>query len=128
MWRSVGGVISVKPLVDCILFGSIAFVAMLAGVLYPPTTGRLVVVMSHSSEPTSVYSVLENTSGWLVEKVSARTFIVESSTRGFANKLYENGALLVLNGAANYGCETPIPGGRTQVKIKNPYRRTAAPN
>ena len=117
-----------KPVVDCILFGSVVFVAMLIGVLYPPNTGRLVVVMSHSNDPAGVYDVLENTSGWLVEKVSARTFIVESSTSGFVDKLYKNGAFLVLNGAANYGCEIPNLNGRSPEKTKNPYRRTAALN
>ena len=117
-----------KPFLGCLLFGSIMFVAMLGGVLYPPNSGRLVVVLKHENSPGSVYGILENTDGWLVEKVSARTFIVESKTKDFAKKLFKNGAFLVLNGAASYGCDALILNGNTARKSVNPYRRSAGLN
>jgi len=96
---------------------------MLTGVLYPSDTGRLLVVLRHSSPPEDVFSVLKNTGGWLVEKIDGRTFVVESKALGFGKKLYENGAFLVLNGDADYGCNTPQVSKIGAVKYENPYRK-----
>ena len=117
-----------KSIIGCIVFGGIAFTAMLVSVLYPPGAGRLVVVLTAENNPASIYDVLENTDGWLVEKVSDRTFVVESNTTGFVTKLYGNGAFLVMNGAADYGCDAPLQDKNTRKKIESPYRSTARLN
>jgi len=117
-----------KPIADSILFGMFALFAMLVGVLYPSDSGRLLVVLPNSEPPERVFRVLENSGGWLVEKIGNRTFVVESEARGFSDSLYENGALLVLNGDAKYGCGAPEITIENSIKNRNPYRRSVAKN
>jgi len=115
----------VKLFMNCLLFGIAVFAAMLVGVLYPPNSGRLIVMLESSEDPVAVYSILKNTDGWLVEKISNRTYIVESKSKNFPAKLYGNGALLVVNAAAQYGCETPQANDNRPRNTANPYRNTA---
>jgi len=101
---------------------------MLAGVLYPGDNDRVIVVLGKSVTNSSIYSVLDGTQGTLVEKLGSRFFVVESKAENFVDGLYANGAFLVLNGRAYYGCGTPLDGSLTNDIKENPYRRTTGLN
>lgn len=94
-----------KTIADVLLYVVLAYAAMLALVLVPVDTGRVVVFFSKSQDVTSIYPVLERTEGTLVEVVGDHTFVVEGTRAGFVEELYKAGAFLVLSSKGVYGCD-----------------------
>lgn len=79
------------------------------GALFVPTQGsKLMVVASHSADQNSIYSLLDGTEARLVDSVSARRFIIDGNEKGLVQKLYQNGAFLVLKAPEPFGCSAPL--------------------
>lgn len=121
----IGGdfwILTVKIVADILLYVVLAYAAMLALVLVPEDTGRVIVFVSKNQDVTNIYPVLERMEGALVEVVGDHTFVVEGNRAGFVDELYKAGALLVLSSKGVYGCDAAAARG---VKRRLQYKEFA---
>lgn len=94
-----------KIVADIGLFVGLVFAAVTAIVLYPWNPGKVMVVLPYGAESSAVYNLLEGTEGRVVKVMAADRFVVESTKENFIDRLYANGAFLVLNASPILGCE-----------------------
>jgi len=93
--------------IDIILYCLLVFGLMMTLLLVPTTGEKMLVIMGPNTTPSSIYAVLAGTDGRVVEQLSTRRYVIQSNDNGFVRKLYTNGAFLVMNASANYGCAQP---------------------
>lgn len=82
----------------------VGFLTLAAVALWPPTSGRILVVTFQETSGRDFWAILHDTEGRVVEVIDDHLAVVESSEPGFARKLMKNGALLLMNPAGAYGC------------------------
>lgn len=97
-----------KIIIDSVLFCVAIFAAMLAVVLVPGDSEKLLVFVKENKTDTSLYGILRGSDGRLVERLGARSFIVAGAAPGFISRLYSNGAFLVVKALPFYGCSEPL--------------------
>lgn len=93
---------------DVILYVSLVFTALFGVLLQPDNSEQLLVITPSKSSSISIYDVLHNTDARLISIVSEYRFIVENSGNNLVEKLYENGAFLVVSAASVNGCNAPV--------------------
>ncbi len=99
------------------------FLAMTAMVLWPRAGDPILVFVSPfesaQSADEKLYALLSTTEAKLVDKVSGHRFVVTSDDPDLAQKLFRNGAFLVMKANPELGCSAvDVPLETT------PFRRT----
>ncbi|UTW58240.1 hypothetical protein KFE96_15650 [Kordiimonas sp. SCSIO 12603] len=93
-----------KSILDISLYVGFVFLTLIAILMVPGSSDKLMIITPSKSTGTNIYGILDGTDARLISKVSDHRYIIENTGNKLVSQLYQNGAFLVLNAAPIYGC------------------------